>query len=154
VSSLPGQTVTDEDLQVLGFVPFDLDIERVDIALPDGVGCEWRTLGDVPNSSGLYAFTINDAYSQTVAYVGRTRHLWMVTKGYLPRSGGARGGQRYGRPRHAGITPQRINILITAELGRGNRVRHWLRPTPASELILEEALIRRWQLHEIGWNLR
>lgn len=150
---LPGHPVADDELQALGFAPHDLDVHRLDVTLSGGIGCEWTTLGEVPESRGLYAFTVNDDSTQHVAYVGLTTHLWMVTKGRLPRSGGARGGQRYGRPTHAGVTRQRINVLIALEIGKGHRVRHWLRPMPdASLAVEEEALIRRWRLRELGWN--
>ena len=49
----------------------------------------------------------------------RHLELWMVTMGRLPGSGGARGGQRYGRPRHAGETRQRVSILIAEQLRSG-----------------------------------
>jgi hypothetical protein len=153
VQSLPGHPVSDEELSELEFRAFDLDVHSVDIQLPGGVGCTWTTIRDVPESPGVYAFTVDDGVSQCVAYVGRTSHLWMVTKGRLPRSGGARGGQRYGRPQHAGVTRRRVNLLIAAELRAGRRVRHWLRcaelPTLAVE---EERLIRCWRLRTLGWN--
>lgn len=77
----------------------------------------------------------------------------MVTKGRLPRPAGARDGQRYGRPKYAGITRQRVNILVAAQLAAGRRVRHWLRPLPEPLLREEEErLIQRWQLREVGWN--
>ena len=92
----------------------------------------------VPDAPGLYAFTVEDEHQVRVAYVGLTGHLWMVTKGRLPGSGGARGGQRYGRPRHAGGTRQRVNILIAEQLRTGRVVRHWVRPLPAAVLRAEE----------------
>lgn len=87
-----------------------------------------------------------------MTYVGRTEHLWMVTKGQLPGSGG-RGGQRYGRPQHAGATRQRVNILIAEQLREGRSVRHWVRPGPVNELRAEEErLITEWDLRRVGWN--
>ena len=127
---LPGHPVTDDELRRLGFAPHDIAVRATDLVLPTGAGCEWTTLGVVPDSPGLYAFTVDDGTVQHVAYVGLTTHLWMVTKGTLPRSGGARPGQRYGRPKYAGVTRQRVNVLVAAELAAGRRVRHWLRPLP------------------------
>jgi hypothetical protein len=153
VTALPGHPVTDEELVSLGFTAHDIVVRPVSVDLPGGRGCEWTTLGDVPDAPGLYAFTIDDGTHQHVAYVGLTTHLWMVTKGRLPRSGGARPGQRYGRPKYAGVTRQRVNILIAAELEAGRLVRHWLRPTSAADLRREEeALIQRWRLRQLGWN--
>jgi hypothetical protein len=87
-----------------------------------------------------------------VAYVGRTEHLWMVTKGRLP-GGGARGGQRYGRPRHAGATRRRVNILIAEQLRAGRVVRHWICQLPSAALRAEEErFITSWDLRRCGWN--
>lgn len=150
---LPGHPISDGELADLGFSPHDIFVRATGLALPTGLGCEWTTLGAVPDSSGLYAFTVDDGVVLHVTYVGLTTHLWMVTKGRLPRSGGARPGQRYGRPKYAGITRQRVNISIAAEIEAGRRVRHWLRPLPADVLRQEEeALIRLWHLREVGWN--
>ncbi len=155
MSVLPGHAITDGQLCALGFGPHTLDVERVGIVLPTGMGCEWRTLGDVPESPGVYAFTVEDAEHQSVAYVGSTSHLWMVTKGRLPHSGGSRPGNRYGRPLYAADGRVRINILIAAEIKQGRRVRHWAQPLQASLLRAEEeTLILRWRLREHGWNLR
>jgi hypothetical protein len=98
----------------------------------------------------------------SVAYVGLTEHLWMVTKGRLPGSGGARPGQRYGRPKYAGITRKRVNVAIAEQLRSGRTVRHWLRPIteppPSREELWrrlcteEEILIKRWDLRRTGWN--
>ena len=120
--------------------------------LADGVGCAWTTVGDVPDSPGLYAFTVSDGSVLRLTYVGLTTHLWMVTKGHLPQSGGARGAQRYGHPKHAGVTRQRVNILIAIEHAAGRQVRHWVRPLAAELPAAEETLIRRWRLRETGWN--
>jgi hypothetical protein len=150
---LAGYLITDDELRTHGFSVHDLQVHRADVLLPTGMGCEWTTLGEVPDSPGLYAFTVDDGEHQAVTYVGMTTHLWMVTKGRLPRSGGGRGGQRYGRPRHAGATRVRINLLIAAEINKGHRIRHWLLPTQARSLAYEEEkLIRRWQLRQLGWN--
>jgi hypothetical protein len=63
----------------------------------------WNTLGSVPDAPGLYCFVgqENQSHELRVFYVGMTGHLWMVAMGQLP-GGIARGGQRYGRPKHAG----------------------------------------------------
>jgi hypothetical protein len=137
----------------VGFTPLELRAERMNVDLPCGTGCEWATAGAVPDSPGLYAFTVEDGLDLRVVYVGVTSHLWMVTKGRLPGGGGARGGQRYGRPRHAGVTRQRVNVLIAAQLRAGRQVRHWVRPLPAPDLRSEEErLITTWQLRTYGWN--
>jgi hypothetical protein len=41
-------------------VPLELRIERLDVSLPAGTGCEWTTAGSVPAGPGLYAFTVED----------------------------------------------------------------------------------------------
>jgi hypothetical protein len=157
----PGFTVTSADLRKLGFVPLLLDVRSTKLELPFGTGCEWTTLGDVPKGPGLYAFTAGDDGDLRVMYVGLTEELWMVTKGRLP-SGGARPGQRYGRPRYAGVTRQRVNGLIAEQLRAGKLIRHWVRPLgeppiPRAAmrgrlLELEHELIARWHLRRVGWN--
>ena len=155
MTDLPGRLVTDRELRAVGFRPHELAVHRTDVVLPEGVGCEWDTLGAVPDSPGLYAFTVDDGTEQTVAYVGMTSHLWMVTKGSLPGQGGARGPQRYGRVRHAGATRRRVNIAVAEQLRAGRRVRHWLLPLSRPTLRLqEETLIQRWQLRAPGWHRR
>jgi hypothetical protein len=134
----------------------------MNIQLPDGLGCNWTTVGTVPDAPGLYAFTVEHDAQVSVTYVGMTEHLWMVTKGRLPRSGGARGGQRYGRPKHAGATRKRINCLVAEQIQLGRTVRHWLQPHPevagsevdvrSTLLAEEEGLIVRWDLRTVGWN--
>jgi hypothetical protein len=152
-SHIAGFAVEADELIDLGFSPFELEVRAVGVPVARGIGCEWSTLGAVPDHPGLYAFTTHDDIALRVTYVGRTEHLWMVTKGRLPRSGGARPGQRYGRPRYAGITRQRINILVAAELAAGRHVQHWLRALAEDQLVAEEErLIRRWRLREVGWN--
>lgn len=110
-----GHPVPLTELTDLGFQPLDVRVERTDVPVAGGVGCEWRTTGDVPDAPGLYAFTLRRAEDRDglrVVYVGMTEHLWMVTKGRLPDSASARGAQRYGRPKHAGQTRQRVNMEI------------------------------------------
>jgi hypothetical protein len=155
VGALLGFAVSAPELLVAGFMPLELRFERLDVSLPAGTGCEWATAGSVPVGPGLYAFTVEDNRELRVAYVGLTSHLWMVTKGRLPGGQGARGGQRYGRPRHADATRQRVNILIAEQVRVGRRVRHWVRPTPAAALRAEqERLISSWRLRQNGWNRR
>jgi hypothetical protein len=154
-AALPGFAVSALELSAAGFVPLELRFERLNIGLPSGLGCEWTTTGCVPAGPGLYAFTVEDDRELRVAYVGLTSHLWMVTKGRLPSGQGARGGQRYGRPRHAGATRQRVNVLIAEQVRAGRRVQHWVRPTPAAALHAEEErLISSWKLRVNGWNRR
>lgn len=153
VRALPGTPVTEAELRTAGFVPLELRFADEPVPLATGVGCSWTTEGDVPDGPGLYAFTVDDGVAQHMAYVGRTSHLWMVTRGLLPRAGGARGGQRYGRPKHAGVTRQRVNMLIASQRMQGRRIRHWVRTLPDLELVAEEeALITRWRLRTTGWN--
>jgi len=76
----PGHPVTLADLRQAGFRHLELRVTRLDVDLPAGRGCEWTTIGEVPDSPGLYAFTVEDHHQIRVAYVGLTGHLWMVTK--------------------------------------------------------------------------
>jgi len=167
-SALPalrlGRRLPLAELSSIGFRSLDLTIGRTDLELTGGMGCEWTTVGDVPDAPGLYAFTLHRVSEDDlrVVYVGMTENLWMVTKGRLPRGGGARGGQRYGRPTHAGETRQRVNVEVLRAHLDGWTVRHWVRPFPSLSgtkehvrLVLkaeEEALISLWQLRCNGWN--
>jgi hypothetical protein len=156
-----GFATTATELRRDGFVALVLKFRPTEVQLPFGTGCEWTTLGDVPRGPGLYAFTTGDDTDLRVLYVGLTEELWMVTKGRLP-AGGARPGQRYGRPRYAGVTRQRVNALIAARVGAGEVIRHWVRPLDETSgdrtamrallLELEEDLIRQWDLRCVGWN--
>ena len=153
IGPLPGTPSSEGELRGLGFTPHVLRFDPDPVNWPGGIELNWTTSGDVPDSPGLYAFTVSHAEQLHVAYGGLTTHLWMVTKGYLPRSGGARGGQRYSRPKHAGVTRKRINALIALEVAAGRTVTHWLAPMPAQKIaVLEEQLIRRWNLRTTGWN--
>lgn len=155
-----GRAVDPAVLAGRGFLPLDLHLE----ALADvggAPGTNWTTVGDVPSAPGLYAFTLERSDEQVVhvVYVGMTEHLLMVTNGMLP-GGQARGGQRYGRPRHAGATRQRVNRMITRAVSEGWLPRHWVKPYPAGDGATlrarlrddEAALILRWNLTEDGWN--
>lgn len=155
-----GFATTPTELAAAGFVPLSLEFRPTTVQLPYGAACEWTTIGEVPTGPGLYAFTSGDDDIR-VLYVGLTEELWMITKGRLP-AGGARPGQRYGRPRYAGVTRQRVNALIAGRLLRGESIRHWVRPLgeqPGDRaavrrrlLELEEDLIIRWDLRRVGWN--
>lgn len=137
----------------MGFIPLDIEIlDRVSLPFGES-GVNWNTIGDVPDSPGVYAFTVADDEELRVTYVGLTSHLWMVTKGRLP-DGSARGGQRYGRPKHAGTTRTRVNVLVAEQLTLGRTVRHWVRLALDVEELpaLEESLIRKWDLRLSGWN--
>lgn len=161
-ADLPGHPVSPEELTSLGFRPLTLEVGRLDVELPGGIGCEWRTVGDVPECAGLYAFTVSENEKLRITYVGMTEHLWMVTRGMLPRGAGARGGQRYGRPKHAGMTRKRINLLVAEQLRLGRIVRHWVCPVETSAMLTldvrpslfrkEDELISRWKLRAVGWN--
>ncbi len=156
-----GHGTTADAMRAFGFSPLQLEFRPASIELPTGPGCEWTTVGAVPSGPGLYAFTIGPDEGLRVMYVGLTEELWMVTLGRLP-AGGARPGQRYGRPRYAGVTRQRINALIAARVGGGALVRHWVRPLPdppqdraavrARLLQDEQELIATWKLRSVGWN--
>jgi predicted ArsR family transcriptional regulator len=156
-----GAPVTRQDLSELGFEEHHL--QRVPSAdVPEAGLIGWNTLGHVPDAPGLYCFVgqQNPPGDLRVFYVGMTSHLWMVAKGQLP-GGVARGGQRYGRPKHAGATRQRVNAEVARMSTDGWTFSHWLRAveapvgTPALETLLraEEArLINIWDLRVVGWN--
>ncbi len=156
----PGFATTAAELAAHGFVPLVLEFRPTTVVLPQGAACEWTTMGEVPTGPGLYAFT-SGTQDLRVLYVGLTEELWMITKGRLP-AGGARPGQRYGRPRYAGVTRQRVNALIAGRHARGETMGHWVRPLadPPSEraalrqrlLELEQQLISEWDLRRLGWN--
>jgi hypothetical protein len=157
---VPGHVTSEGELKSLGFAPLSIELLRA-IALAEGNGCEWNTLGVVPEGPGHYLFTVETADAIRVTYAGLTTHLWMVTKGRLPRGGGARPGQRYGRPIYAGATRRRVNLLVAEQFGLGRSVRHWVRPmahdtrepTASLRLVMgEEELIVRWRLRDLGWN--
>jgi hypothetical protein len=153
IASPPGTPVTDAELRALGFAALELQFSASPILLRTGVGCSWASLGAVPGAPGLYAFVVSNSAAQHVTYVGRTVHLWMVTKGRLPRGRGARPGQRYGRPCYAGETRQRINIEVAGQRAPGHQVHHWVSPRGDAGLaVAEEELITRWRLRTTGWN--
>lgn len=159
----PGFPTTAEAMHTEGFSALDLEFRDVDLELPYGTACEWTTRGDVPKGPGLYAFTADIQDELRVLYVGLTEELWMITKGRTP-DGKARPGQRYGRPRYAGVTRQRVNALIAQQLRQGRHIRHWVKPLDEIPLDraqmrrllerTEEELISRWRLRELGWNRR
>lgn len=156
-----GRPVTREELAQMGFVEHQLEaVPGGDVAEAGLIG--WNTLGHVPDAPGLYCFVgqPNGSSEVRVFYVGMTSHLWMVAKGQLP-GGIARGGQRYGRPRHAGTTRQRVNAEVARLASHGWTVSHWLRaveppPDPGKlEAVLraeESRLITMWDLRVVGWN--
>jgi hypothetical protein len=157
-----GTVVTRNDLTTLGFAPYALSFRTLDFS---GANCEWDTLGTVPDSPGLYAFVLchDDRPGELrVVYVGLTGHIWMVTKGLLPRNGGARAPQRYGRWRHAGQTRAWVNSQVAVAKRDGWDVHHWLAPRPVTDgqkanvvlLPEEKGLIERWKLLANGWNRR
>jgi len=150
----PGTQVHSSDLAEMGFQKCELQILE-QVKLPTGPnGINWNTIGEIPDSAGIYAFTVEDGLELRVTYVGKTSHLWMVTKGRLPRGGGARGGQRYGRPRHAGETRKRINVETTAQIRIGRTVKHWVMTVVREENlpVIESELIHLWKLRKTGWN--
>jgi hypothetical protein len=155
-SDLPGCAITIDDLHARRFRPLDIAVLQLESPLLDGgVGCQWDTVGDVPDAPGLYAFTVEHDERLAVVYVGRTEQLWMVTKGKLP-SGASRPAQRYGRPKYAGITRTRVNGLVREQLLAGRTVRHWVCPMHGADTTRlasgEEELITLWQLRRVGWN--
>jgi hypothetical protein len=156
-----GTPVSRNHLTRLGFVEHAL-VLVTDADVPEGGLIGWDTLGSVPDAPGLYCFVgqKNPSNELRVFYVGMTSHLWMVTKGQLP-GGIARGGQRYGRPKHAGTTRQRVNAEVARLSAGGWTFSHWLRAVEASTdpatlktlLLSEEAsLIAMWDLRVVGWN--
>jgi hypothetical protein len=158
-----GTRVVSDDLTRLGFVEFELKaVPAADVPEAGLIG--WNTLGSVPDAPGLYCFVGRSSSSgeMRVFYVGISSHLWMVTKGQLP-GGIARGGQRYGRPKHAGATRQRVNAEVARLAADGWRFSHWLRAVeaPHNPLTLEallraeeSRLIELWDLRVVGWNRR
>ena len=82
----------------------------------------------------VYVFHLVEARGHmAVVYVGLTTWLPMVALGV--KGGMARPGQRYGRPKYAGQTRQRINVLVAHEVAAGRTIRHWLRPFAAVGLV-------------------
>lgn len=51
----PGHPVTATDLYQAGFRPLGLRVTSLDVNLPSDRGCEWTTIGEVPDALGLYA---------------------------------------------------------------------------------------------------
>jgi hypothetical protein len=153
---LPGRQTSQAELESLGFSPLSIKPGSF-VTLPNGTGRKWDTEGTIPEAQGHYVFTVEDSNAIWVAYAGMTEHLWMVTKGRLPRNGGSRPGNRYGRPRYARETRRRINIRITEQLACGRRATHWVRPwpntAPSTLGAEEEVLICRWHLRDVGWNI-
>lgn len=156
-----GTPVARDDLTRLGFVEHPLE-PVADADVPEGGLIGWNTLGSVPDAPGLYCFVgqKNPLNELRVFYVGMTGHLWMVAKGQLP-GGIARGGQRYGRPKHAGATRQRVNAEVARLAADGWTFSHWLRAVeaPADPATLEalmraeeSRLIATWNLRVVGWN--
>ncbi len=150
-----------EDLTRLGFVEHQLEAVP-DADVPEGGLIGWNTLGPVPDAPGLYCFVgqQNQSSELRVFYVGMTSHLWMVARGQLP-GGIARGGQRYGRPKHAGTTRQRVNAEVARLAADGWRFSHWLRavePPPDAAMLdallraEESRLIKMWDLRVVGSN--
>jgi len=156
-----GAPMAPDNLTRLGFVEHQLEaVPGADVTEGGLIG--WNTLGPVPDAPGLYCFVgrQNQSGELRVFYVGMTSHLWMVTRGQLP-GGVARGGQRYGRPRHAGTTRQRVNAEVARLASDGWTFSHWLRAVEAPpdaamlETLLraeESRLITMWELRVVGWN--
>jgi hypothetical protein len=45
-------------------------------------------------------------------------------------------------------------MLVAVEVASGRRLQHWVRPLQDELLVAEEeALIQRWRLRQVGWNL-
>ncbi len=161
---LPGHPVNETELQGLGFTPLSLVVTQSALPIESGTACQWDTVGSIPERPGHYLFTVEDGGSISVTYVGKTDHLWMVTKGHLPHGGGPRGGNRYGHPKHAGTNRRRINVLLAEQLALGRSFGHWVRPLGLAsddpgrvehELLREEdELINRWDLRKVGWNIK
>lgn len=154
--NLPGTACTRAELMSGGYLPLHLSIEgRVQIP-GYGLGTNWTTTSSVPDSAGLYLFTVQDGQQLRVVYVGRTSHLSMVTKGVHPHAKNpGRGPQRYGRPLNGGDTRKRINALATEQLALGRTLLHWVRAMRDDADLLrieEEIAIVDWDLRRVGWN--
>lgn len=156
-----GTPVPRDHLTSLGFVEHPMKLIP-DVDVPEGGLIGWDTMGSIPDAPGLYCFVgrKNPSSELRVFYVGMTSHLWMVAKGQLP-GGIARGGQRYGRPKHAGTTRQRVNAEVARLIANGWSFSHWLRAVEAPadpatlEVVLraeESRLIAMWDLRVAGWN--
>lgn len=156
-----GTPVPRAHLTSLGFVEHRMKLFP-DADVPEGGLIGWDTMGFIPDAPGLYCFVgqRNPSSELRVFYVGITSHLWMVAKGQLP-GGIARGGQRYGRPKHAGTTRQRVNAEVARLTANGWCFSHWLRAVEAPsdpaalEAVLraeESRLIAMWDLRVAGWN--
>jgi len=156
-----GTQISRDDLRQLDFAGHAL--QRVPSAdVPEAGLIGWDTLGEVPRAPGLYCFVGEHGSpgDLRIFYVGMTTHLWMVTKGQLP-GGVARGGQRYGRPKHAGETRRRVNGEVARMTADAWTFTHWLRAVEAPderaniEALLraeESRLIGIWELRKVGWN--
>lgn len=151
--------VTAANLALEGWIP--LEIRPVgDVAIPDGgIGLVWDLDGEVRSEPGLYLFTVSDPREAilTPTYVGQTRQLCMVTHGRAA-DGAARGGQHYGRPKYAGQTRKRVNLLVRERIVAGMAATHWVKPMAGADkaelMAAEERAIRGWALREVGWNIR
>lgn len=119
-----GYIVSGEELQRRGFQRLDIEFVGEEQQLASGACRNWNSVGEVPASPGLYAFVVEKDQEMRAVYVGRTANLWMVTKGTLP-GGHSRPGQRYGRPKYAGVTRERINALVVQAAADGYTVSHW-----------------------------
>lgn len=158
---VPGAPTSRSDLAQLGFLQHGLEILGPADALATGDGLSWNTLGELPAGPGLYCFVATEptaGASLRVMYVGLSTQLSAIAAGRDPL--GARGGQRYGRPKHAGVTRKRINAEVARLVQDGLSVTHWfsMLSVPAGQepraflQRAEEELIGRWNLRVVGWN--
>ena len=157
---VPGASVSRSHLAQLGFMEHELEILGPSDALGTGDGLSWNTLGPLPTGPGLYCFVAMEHVSAAprVMYVGLSSQLSAIAAGTDPL--GARGGQRYGRPKYAGMTRKRINAEVARLVRDGLFVTHWFSmlsvpddQEPRAFLHrAEEALILRWNLRVVGWN--
>lgn len=157
----PGFSVSRAELDELGFLEHRLEVVGRSDALAIGDGLDWNTLGPVPTGPGLYCFVAEElgSASPRVMYVGLSKDLSAIAVG-INSIGSARGGQRYGRPRHAGVTRKRINAEVSRLIQDGLTVTHWFvslrvpdrEDPPAFLRREEEKLIVRWKLRSRGWN--
>jgi hypothetical protein len=150
-----------EELAGLGFVKHELNIIGTSDAFAVGDGLLWNTMGELPSGPGLYCFVASEpgTTSLRVMYVGLSTQLSGIAAG-TDSHGNARGGQRYGRPRHAGATRKRINAEVARLVEDGQTVTHWFarllvpeNDEPGEFLRQqEEKLILQWRLRTAGWN--
>lgn len=154
----PANVTDTEALLGMGYRPLGLRWHQTGYEHPlYGLCLNFDVCDPVPSAPGTYIFTIDRDAMIEVRYVGKTEHLWMVTLGKRPPNQ-PRGGQRYGRPRHAGDTRQWVSAGLSPQAASGLTVRQWVRPVPSTSdlgavlLKREREDIARWDSRRLGLN--